>query len=163
MSAPPPHEASTAAALVADLRAEEAELAEPPPSLFHVNNKYSHRRPRLVCARRLPILLPRPFTRRGAGAAAGIAPGIANRFKPTVTSGSGRRNPRGGSPGFRSHRVALAWAGTGTLERPEPLRTSAPNDAGTRNINSSEFKKKKKNHLYLPCSQPKLEDPKRGR
>lgn len=38
-----------------------------PASLFHVNNKYSHRRPRLVYARRLPILRPRPFTPRGAG------------------------------------------------------------------------------------------------
>lgn len=44
-------EAGAAAALVAARGAEGAELLAPPaPGLFPVNNQYSHRRPRLVCA-----------------------------------------------------------------------------------------------------------------
>lgn len=93
---PPPRDASAAAALVAALGAEGAELALPAPSLFHVNNKYSHRRPRLVCARRLPILRPRPFTPRGAWSRGrDRAPSRQSLgANQSVTSGSGW----GGSP-----------------------------------------------------------------
>ncbi|CAM9921229.1 unnamed protein product [Rangifer tarandus platyrhynchus] len=136
-----PPGASTAAALVAGLGAEGAELALPAPSLFHVNNKYSHQRPRLVCAPRLPILRPRPFTPRGA--AAGIAPGIANRLAPTSHLGKREEELRGaGAPGFRCLGAARVRAGTGSLSRriPSPRYIiSVLSDAGNRNVNSSDF------------------------
>lgn len=92
-------EASSAAALVAGLGAEGAELALPAPSLFHVNNKYSHRRPRLVCAGRLPILRPRPFTRRGAGSRGrDRAPGRQSLRANQSPREAGGGTPRGGRP-----------------------------------------------------------------
>ena len=105
---PPPLEASTAAALVAGLRAEGAELAQPAPSLFHVNNKYSHRRPRLACARRLQILRPRPFTRRGAesrgrGRARDRQSLRANQSLRKAERGT----PRGGSPWISDFGVSV--------------------------------------------------------
>lgn len=102
MSAPPlpPREASTAAHLwlVWGAGAERDRRA---PSLFHVNNKYSHPRPRLVCARRLQSSARGHSPGAARGAAAGIAPGVANRFAPTSHLGSRRRNPEGReAPGF---------------------------------------------------------------
>lgn len=126
MSAPPPpsppRKASTAAALVADLRTEGVELAKPPASLFHVNNKYSHRRPRLVCSLRLPILLPRPFTPRGAWIRAGDR---ARDRQSLLTNqsplGAGGASPRGRGPG-----VGREW------DTPVvgPLQRSSPNQLG---------------------------------
>ena len=99
MSAPLPREASTAAALVAGLGAEGAELAVPAPSLFHVSNKYSHPRPRLVCAPRLPILRLRPFTPRGARSRgrdrARDRQSLRANQSPREAGGG---TPRGGSP-----------------------------------------------------------------
>lgn len=141
---PPPREASTAAALVAGLWAEGAELARPAPSVFHVNNKYSHRRPRLVCARRLRILRPRPFTRRGAGSQGRDRVRDrqslrANQSPPEAGGGT----PRGGSP-WNSVPPSGPGAGRERDARPtdSPPRyiTSARGDAGTRNVNSSHKK-----------------------
>lgn len=160
---PPPHEASTAAALVAGLGAEGAELARPAPSLFHVNNKYSHLRPRLVCARRLPILRPRPFTRRGAG-----SPGrdrVRDRQSLRANQSpreAGEGTPRGGSPWIS---VPLSQPGAGRkrdarpTDSPSRYITSARSDAGTINVNSSDLKKKKKK-THPPRPQQKREDSK---
>lgn len=128
MSAPPPssppRQASTAAALVADLRAEGGELAEPPASLFHVNNKYSHRRPLLVCALRLQILLPRPFTPRGAW--------IRARDRQSLRANQSPREEGGGSE-------ARAWVGTGTPQWQDPFCAQVRINSGTRNNKSSGF------------------------
>lgn len=132
---PPPRDASTAAALVAGLGAEGAELALPAPSLFHVNNKYSHRRPRLVCTRRLPILRPRPFTPRGAWSRGrDRAPSRQSLgANQSVTSGSGRRIPVGREPpGFRGHRAAPARAGRETLSPRSSLRATSPQPSAAR-------------------------------
>lgn len=111
---PPPRQASTAAALVAGLGAERAERARPAPSVFHVNNKYSHRRPRLVCVPRTPILRPRPFTPRGAGsrgrARARDRRSLGARRSPR---GAGGGTPGAGAPEFRCRRAAPARAGGG--------------------------------------------------
>lgn len=105
--------------LVSGLRGLSLPL--PAPSLFHVNNKYSHRRPRLVCAPRLPILRSRPFTRAARGAAAGIAPGIAIASRQPVTPGRGGGTPRGGSPWISvCPGAARARAGKGSLSRQIP-------------------------------------------
>lgn len=145
---PPPHEASTAAALVAGLGAEGAELARPAPSVFHVNNKYSHRRPRLVCARRLPILRPRPFTRRGAGSQGRDRVRDRQSLRANQSPReAGGGTPRGGSPWIQ---VPLSQPGAGRksdarpTDSPSRYITSARRDAGTRNVNSSDLKKKKK-------------------
>lgn len=145
---PPPRQASTAAALVAGLRAERAERARPAPSVFHVNNKYSHRRPRLVCARRLAILRPRPFTRRGAGSRgrdhARDRQSLRANQSPREAGGG---TPRGGSP-WISVRLSQPGAGREAAARPtdSPPRyiTSARGDAGTRNVNSCDLGGKKK-------------------
>lgn len=133
---PPPREASAAAALVAGLGAEGAELALPAPSLLHVNNKYSHRRPRLVCARRLPILRPRPFTRRGAGSRgrdrARSRQSLRANQSPLETEGG---TPRGRSPWMSlspSCPGAGAGAGAERGARRIPLRASSPQPSPAR-------------------------------
>ena len=138
MSAPLPREASTAAALVAGLGAEGAELALPAPSLFHVNNKYSHRRPRLVCAPRLPILGLRPFTPRGARSRGRDRA----RDRQSLRANQSPREAGGGTPGFRCLGAAGVRAGRGSLSRqiPSPRYIiSVLSDAGNRNVNSSDF------------------------
>lgn len=140
---PPPREASTAAALVAGLWAEGAELAQPAPSLFHVNNKYSHRRPRLVCAQRLPILRPRPFTRRGAGSRGRVRARDRQSLRANQSPREkGGGTPRGGSPWMLASR-SCPGAGrerdTRPADCPPRYSTSALSNAGTRNVNSADF------------------------
>lgn len=133
---PPPREASAAAALVAGLGAEGAELALPAPSLFHENNKYSHRRPRLVCARRLPILRPRPFTRRGAGSRGRDRA----RSRQSLRANQSPLETEGGTRWGRSPWMSLslscpgadAGAGAERDARRIPLRASSPQPSPAR-------------------------------
>lgn len=126
-------------------RAEGAALAQPAPSLFHVNNKYSHRRPRLVCARRLPILRPRPFTRRGAGSRGRDRARDRQSLRanqPPREAGGG--TPRGGSPWIS---VSPSCPGAGRergarlVDSPPRYITSAGSYPGTKNVNTDKKKK----------------------
>lgn len=125
MSAPPPPRQASPAAHLWLVWGGGAEPGRRAPRLFHVNNKSSHPRPRLVCARRLQSSARGHSPGAARGAAARIAPRVANRFAPTSHLGSRRRNPEGRAPRVSGSPRCPGAAGRRTLARRSPLRATS--------------------------------------